>query len=73
MSMKSKAMSIIINEIMSSKSSSTIILTESDGEHSGFINDLANNYRTTFWVNASYDNDYSLAFTIAGSSSLPKT
>ena len=63
--MKSKAMSIIINEIMSSKSSSTIILTESDGEHSGFINDLANNYRTTFWVNASYDNDYSLAFTIA--------
>ena len=63
--MKGKATNIVINEIMSSQNSSTIILTESDGEHVGFLADLANNYRTTFWVNASYDKDYSLPFAIA--------
>lgn len=63
--MKSTAESIFINEIMSSKNSSTIILSRTDGENAGFIADLANNYRTTYWVNASYDNDYSLALAIA--------
>ena len=63
--MKSTAESIVINEIMSSKNSSTIILSRTDGEHAGFIVDLANNYRTTFWINAAYDNDYSLALAIA--------
>ncbi len=63
--MKGKATNIVINEIMSSQNSSTIILTESDGEHVGFLADLANNYRTTFWINASFDKDYSLPFAIA--------
>lgn len=49
---------IIINEIMSCKNASSIILTKSDGEHIGFMADLIKNYRRTFWVDAGYDCDY---------------
>ncbi len=55
----------VINEIMSCKASSTIILTKSDGEHVGFVADLANNYQRTFWLNISHVNIYSFAMTFA--------
>ena len=55
----------VINEIMSCKASSTIILTESNGEHVGFVADLANNYQKTFWLSIGHANIYSFAMTFA--------
>ena len=53
----------VINEIMSCKASSTIILTKSDGEHVGFVADLANNYQKTFWLSIGHANIYSFVNT----------
>lgn len=53
--MINRTTNIIINEIMSAKDSSSIVLTKSDGEHIGFLSTLVNNYKRTIWFNCSYD------------------
>lgn len=63
--MRKNSNNLILNEIMSSKSNSTIILSKSDGRHTGFISDLVRNYKTTFWLHGECDDDYSIALAIA--------
>ena len=53
--MINRTTNIIINEIMSGKNSSSIVLTKSDGEHIGFLSALVNNYKKAIWFNCSYD------------------
>lgn len=49
----------IINEIMANASPAAIIMSKSDGENIGFLSELSNFYKHTFWLNADYDNIYS--------------
>ena len=49
--MISRTANIIVNEIMSSKNTSSIILAESNGENIYFLSTLLNNYKKTFWIN----------------------
>ena len=63
--MISRSANIIINEIMSSKNTSSIILAESNGENIYFVSTLLNNYKKTFWINADYDIDSDFSHTFA--------
>ena len=54
----------VINEIMSSSNSSFILLSKFDGEHVGFLYDLSNNYRDTFWLNCAYEKEVPLFYSI---------
>ncbi len=55
----------LINDIMSNSSPVTILLSSSDGDSIDFVSDLANCYKTTFWINAENDNMYSFTITLA--------
>ena len=55
----------IINEIMATPSPAAILLMKSDGENIGFLSELSNFYKKTFWFNAEYDNTHSFAIELA--------
>lgn len=54
----------IINQIMSGANNTYMLLTKFDGEHVGFLHDLSNDYRETFWLDRSYDCEYPLLYSL---------
>ncbi|NLL56168.1 MAG: hypothetical protein GX242_03035 [Clostridiales bacterium] len=55
----------VINEIMANASSSIIVLSSSDCEHTSFLSELSNRYPTAYWYNAKLDNPSSFALEVA--------
>ncbi|HKL73407.1 MAG TPA: hypothetical protein VJ903_00780 [Clostridia bacterium] len=55
----------IINEIMSNSTSSIIVLSSSDCEHTSYLSELSNRYKVTYWYNAKYDNHFAFSLELA--------
>ena len=55
---------LIINDIMSGSNRTFFLITKFDGEHVGFLTDLSNNYKESYWINCSYDFELSLTYNI---------
>lgn len=55
----------IINEILSNPSPAAVLLMKSDGASIGFLTELANYRKHTYWLNAEFDNLHSFITEIA--------